>query len=119
MELKQPSAPTVSGDGFRLDESCVGQEFLFIPKKLDEVETKNGRASCVRSELWRLQGKDLEHLGEVLVFWKLVASQLEESFGEGVMGKIGRSGRAFILEPVSDATAKAMLAAAEKADLDF
>ena len=108
--VQAPPAPDM-GEFPKLTD-YVGSILVLGPTAEETVVTKSfGDSEAVRAVGWAWNGKTLEDLGTVLVFWGRVRAQLRPAIesGDYVVGRLRKDGRAYILDPeIPEATLKAI-----------
>ena len=117
-KLMAPAAPPQGTATFPRLSEYLGQVVVLGPTEEVEVDTQYGGGKpAVRCIGWAWVNGKLVDLGTVLVFWGKVRAQLRPAIESGsyVVARIVKSGKAYILDPVTD---EVTLKAIEQA-LDF
>lgn len=110
--LMNAPAPPEGGQTFpRLSEQ-IGNILVFAPTESKTLTTKQGESPVVVGPVmvFNEKTKKVEELGTVTVFWAKVRAQLMPAIETRsyVVGRLKMSGHSYVLDPVDDATLKAI-----------
>lgn len=110
--MKAPSAPS-SGDKLDLDGLNGTLLYIVVGELKKDIDTSFGKANAISATITALDGaKKGETFDDVLIFPRVLVSQLQADIGESVVGRLGKG------EAKPGKSAPWLLGAPTEADLE-